>query len=71
MEQARNGTAEPDPGRLMRLDIVRGLAVAEIILVHNPGSDDKAYGEIRHAEGPVEHRSTSSFRPFYFPLASR
>jgi predicted acyltransferase len=55
----------------MRLDVVRGLAVGEMILVDNPGSDDRAYGEIRHVEGAVEHRSTSSFRPFYFRLASR
>jgi predicted acyltransferase len=32
------------------VDIFRGLAVAGMILVDNPGSDDKAYWAIRHAE---------------------
>ena len=36
--------------RLMSLDIYRGLAVAGMILVDNPGSDDLAYGPIKHAE---------------------
>ena len=34
------------PGRLMALDIYRGLAVAGMITVDNPGSDDKAYWAI-------------------------
>lgn len=33
----------------MCLDIYRGLAVAGMILVDNPGSDDLAYGPIKHA----------------------
>ncbi len=37
-------------GRLMCLDIFRGLAVAGMILVDNPGSDEKAYRSIAHAE---------------------
>jgi predicted acyltransferase len=36
--------------RLLCLDIFRGLAVAGMILVDNPGSDDKAYWPIAHAE---------------------
>src|SRR5271170_4072659 len=40
----------PSSGRLMCLDIFRGLAVAGMILVDNPGSDDKAYWAIKHAE---------------------
>jgi predicted acyltransferase len=36
--------------RLMSIDIYRGLAVAGMILVDNPGSDDLAYGPIKHAE---------------------
>lgn len=36
--------------RLMSVDIFRGLAVAGMILVDNPGSDDLAYGPIKHAE---------------------
>jgi predicted acyltransferase len=35
--------------RLMCLDIYRGLMVAGMIVVDNPGSDDKAYWAIKHA----------------------
>ncbi len=38
------------PQRLMSIDIYRGLAVAGMILVDNPGSDDLAYRSIKHAE---------------------
>ncbi len=34
----------------MCLDIYRGLMVAGMIVVDNPGSDDKAYWAIKHAE---------------------
>jgi len=37
-------------GRLLSLDIFRGLAVAGMIIVDNPGSDDGAYWAIKHAE---------------------
>jgi predicted acyltransferase len=36
--------------RLICLDIFRGLAVAGMILVDNPGSDEKVYWPIAHAE---------------------
>jgi len=35
--------------RLMCLDVYRGLMVAGMILVDNPGSDEKAYKPIMHA----------------------
>jgi predicted acyltransferase len=38
------------PQRLMSIDVFRGLAVAGMILVDNPGSDDMAYWPIKHAE---------------------
>ncbi len=40
----------PATERLMCLDIYRGLMVAAMIVVDNPGSDDKAYWAIKHAE---------------------
>jgi len=42
--------AKPSSTRLMSLDIYRGLAVAGMVLVDNPGSDSKAYWPIKHAE---------------------
>lgn len=36
--------------RLSSVDVYRGLMVAGMILVDNPGSDDLAYGPIKHAE---------------------
>lgn len=38
------------PGRLLSLDIYRGLMVAGMIIVDNPGSDDRAYWPIMHAD---------------------
>jgi predicted acyltransferase len=45
--QATNANSS---GRLLCLDIFRGLAVAGMILVDNPGSDEKVYWPIAHAE---------------------
>jgi predicted acyltransferase len=48
--QGASNDASAKPQRLMSIDIFRGLAVAGMILVDNPGSDDLAYGPIKHAE---------------------
>jgi predicted acyltransferase len=40
----------PGEGRLMCLDIFRGLLVAGMILVDNPGSDEQAFSVIKHAQ---------------------
>jgi len=40
--------AKPPSRRLISLDVFRGLAVAGMILVDNPGTDDLAYGPIKH-----------------------
>ena len=37
------------PGRLLCLDIYRGLMVAGMIIVDNPGNDEQAYWPIKHA----------------------
>jgi predicted acyltransferase len=47
---AKSENAKPPAERLMCLDIFRGLMVAGMILVDNPGSDEKAYWAIKHAE---------------------
>lgn len=41
---------QPATTRLMSLDIFRGLCVAGMIVVDNPGNDTKAYWPIMHAE---------------------
>jgi predicted acyltransferase len=38
------------PNRLMSLDVYRGLAVAGMIIVDNPGSDDHAFWPIMHCQ---------------------
>ena len=37
-------------GRLLSLDAFRGLTIAGMILVNNPGRWDAAYPPLRHAE---------------------
>jgi predicted acyltransferase len=49
--EAATGKVSNRPSeRLMSVDLYRGLAVAGMILVDNPGSDDLAYWPIKHAE---------------------
>lgn len=38
------------PGRLLSLDILRGITIAGMILVNNPGSWGSIYAPLRHAE---------------------
>jgi predicted acyltransferase len=45
-----SGAIKPSSERLTSVDIFRGLAVAGMILVDNPGSDDLAYWPIKHAQ---------------------
>ncbi len=40
----------PGTGRLISLDIFRGLTIAGMILVNNPGNWGAVYGPLRHAE---------------------
>jgi predicted acyltransferase len=47
--RASSEAAEAGSQRLVSLDVYRGLAVAGMILVDNPGSDDLAYWPIKHA----------------------
>src|SRR5262245_450148 len=53
VQPAKEFTLSPttgSPGRLLSLDIYRGLMVASMILVDNPGSDEHAYWPIMHAK---------------------
>jgi predicted acyltransferase len=43
-------SGKPHSERLLSVDIFRGLAVAAMIVVDNPGSDDLAYWPIKHAD---------------------
>ena len=45
-----NVTADPGQGRLVSLDAFRGLTIAGMILVNNPGSWSYVYAPLRHAE---------------------
>ena len=45
-----DSTTPPPTGRLLSLDAFRGLTVAGMILVNNPGIGAKSYAPLRHAE---------------------
>ena len=51
--------------RLLALDAFRGIAIAAMILVNNPGSWRDVYGPLRHAEWNGWTRPISSF-PFSY-----
>src|SRR5271165_4752457 len=59
------------PGRLVCLDVYRGLAVAGMILVDNPGSDAKAYWPIMHAEWNGWTTADFIFLSFVFSFSAR
>jgi predicted acyltransferase len=53
VQPAKDLTLNPTdgfPGRLLCLDVYRGLMVASMIIVDNPGSDEKGYWPIMHAK---------------------
>jgi predicted acyltransferase len=41
---------QKSPARLLSLDVFRGLTVAAMILVNNPGSWSHIYGPLKHAD---------------------
>lgn len=44
-----NSTEKPRPRRLLALDVMRGITIAGMILVNNPGGWDSIYAPLRHA----------------------
>ena len=61
--------------RILALDILRGITIAGMILVNNPGSWEKIYAPLKHAQWHGLTRQTLCFRfyvyhgnfHFYFP----
>ncbi len=49
MTEATNHANKPRPRRLLALDILRGITIAGMILVNNPGSWGSIYAPLRHA----------------------
>ena len=49
-QSAQAATAPKGGGRLLALDILRGITIAGMILVNNPGSWGDIYAPLRHAE---------------------
>src|SRR5512140_243630 len=43
-------SARPAAGRLLSLDIFRGITIAGMLLVNNPGTWSSIYAPLRHAE---------------------
>jgi predicted acyltransferase len=58
----------PIPNRLRSLDAFRGLTIAGMILVNNPGSWDHVYAPLRHAPW---HGWTPTDLIFPFSMAAR
>ncbi|MBD5175650.1 MAG: DUF5009 domain-containing protein [Bacteroidales bacterium] len=50
MKKNTTATAPTKGGRLLALDILRGITIAGMILVNNPGSWGNIYAPLRHAE---------------------
>lgn len=49
-QHCREILAQQPGGRLLALDVLRGLAIMAMVLVNNPGSWRYVYGPLRHAE---------------------
>src|SRR5437868_4198865 len=49
-ERERVTPAEPSSGRLLSLDLLRGVTIAAMILVNNPGDEQAAYWPLQHAK---------------------
>lgn len=56
----------PATARLTSVDVLRGLAVAGMILVDNPGDDDKAFWPLQHVEWNGFHPADAIFPTFLF-----
>jgi hypothetical protein len=67
----REAVTENHSARLMCLEVFRALAVAGMILVDNPGSDQKAHHLITHAEWNDWTPADFIFHPFFFLSAYR
>ena len=65
MAPVTSPSGHPAPGRLTSLDAFRGLAIAGMILVNNPGSWSHVYAPLRHA---VWHGATPTDLVFPFFL---
>jgi len=49
-ERERVTPAPPSSGRLLSLDLLRGVTIAAMILVNNPGDEQAAYWPLQHAK---------------------
>jgi predicted acyltransferase len=49
LSSAQSSLTAPRPGRLLSLDVLRGLTIAFMILVNNNGSEAHAYWPLKHA----------------------
>jgi predicted acyltransferase len=50
MPESNTGIEEAKPVRLMALDILRGLTIATMIVVNDPGIEERSYAPLQHAK---------------------